>query len=269
MKLLLRSKIKTGVYQQITSEKASWNWLNFEARFMKKGEKWTFETEQYEIAIVLLGGNFKVESNKGAWETKNGRKNVFSGVAHTLYLPRETVFTLTAQSENLDIAYGWCLAERTFDPKFILPENTPTVIFGGDNATRQFNDLIPPGFGCSRIVSREVYTPSGNWSDDELSNCCNNGVAVRLEKKSPGSNKTGNLLIVAPAATAQLIGRSFRSCAILSQIIGVITVLLGLYFSAEHSTGSGSMIALVASCIFLLTAILKFSKNLVLKPNEN
>ena len=164
MKLLLRSKIKTGVYQQITSEKASWNWLNFEARFMKKGEKWTFETEQYEIAIVLLGGNFKVESNKGTWETKNGRKNVFSGVAHTLYLPRETVFTLTAQSENLDIAYGWCLAERTFDPKFILPENTPTVIFGGDNATRQFNDLIPPGFGCSRIVSREVYTPSGNWS---------------------------------------------------------------------------------------------------------
>ena len=76
-------------------------------------------------------------------------------------------------------------------------------------------------------------------------------------------------LIVAPAATAQLIGKSFRSCAILSQIIGLITVLLGLYFSAEHSTGSGSMIALVASCIFLLTAILKYSKNLVLKPNEN
>jgi len=76
-------------------------------------------------------------------------------------------------------------------------------------------------------------------------------------------------LLVAPAATAQLIGKSFRSCVILAQIIGVITVLLGLYFSAEHGTGSGSMIALVASCIFLLTAILKYSKNLVLKPNEN
>ena len=38
------------------------------------------------------------------------------------------------------------------------------MIFGGDNATRQFNDLVPPGFGCSRIISREVYTPSGNWS---------------------------------------------------------------------------------------------------------
>ena len=164
MKLLVRPKTKTGVYQQITSEKACWNWLNFEARLMKKGEEWRFETKEYEIGIVLLGGNFKVESNKGNWETKNGRKNVFSGVAHTLYLPRETVFKLTALSEILDIAYAWCLAEKSFEPKFILPENTPMVIFGGGNATRQFNDLIPPGFGCSRIVSREVYTPSGNWS---------------------------------------------------------------------------------------------------------
>ncbi len=164
MKLLVRPKTKTGVYQQITSEKACWNWLNFEARLMKKGEEWRFETKEYEIGIVLLGGNFKVESNKGNWETKNGRKNVFSGVAHTLYLPRETVFKLTALSEILDIAYAWCLAEKSFEPKFILPEKTPMVIFGGDNATRQFNDLIPPGFGCSRIVSREVYTPSGNWS---------------------------------------------------------------------------------------------------------
>ena len=38
------------------------------------------------------------------------------------------------------------------------------MIFGGDNATRQFNDLVPPGFGCHSLVCREVYTPSGNWS---------------------------------------------------------------------------------------------------------
>ena len=36
--------------------------------------------------------------------------------------------------------------------------------------------------------------------DEEFSNCCNKGDAVRLEKKSPGINRTGSLLIVAPAA---------------------------------------------------------------------
>ena len=76
-------------------------------------------------------------------------------------------------------------------------------------------------------------------------------------------------LLVAPAATAQLVGRSFRSCVILSQLIGILTVFLGLYFSAEYDTGSGSMIALVAACIFGITLILQTMKKLILKPNEN
>ena len=37
-------------------------------------------------------------------------------------------------------------------------------------------------------------------------------------------------LLVTPAATAQLVGRSFRSCMIWTQIFGFSSVLLGLYF---------------------------------------
>lgn len=164
MKLLIKPKKTFGVYQSISPKNANWNWLHFEARLMKKEEEWHFNTTENEIVIVLLGGNYKVESNRGKWETTNGRKDVFSGIAHTLYLPRNTQFKLTATSETLDIGYGWCKSDKDFEPKFLTPEEIPVVIFGGDNATRQFNDLVPPGFGCSRIVSREVYTPSGNWS---------------------------------------------------------------------------------------------------------
>lgn len=131
---------------------------------MAKGEKWKHDTQNNEIVIVLLSGNFKVDSSHGSWETINGRKDVFKGVAHTLYLSRNCKFTLEATSECLDIAYGWCETEEDFPAKFVTPEETPVVIYGGDNATRQFNDLVPPGFGCSRMVCREVYTPSGNWS---------------------------------------------------------------------------------------------------------
>ena len=63
-------------------------------------------------------------------------------------------------------------------------------------------------------------------------------------------------LLVTPAATAQLVGRSFRSCMLWTQFFGFSSVLLGLYFSAENDTGSGSMIALVAAIIFCLTAII-------------
>ena len=63
-------------------------------------------------------------------------------------------------------------------------------------------------------------------------------------------------LLVTPAATAQLVGRSFRSCMIWTQIFGLSSVMLGLYFSSELETGSGSMIALVAATIFSVVAIL-------------
>ena len=162
--LQIKPKSETGIYHQITTKSANWKYLNFEARLMSKGETWEYDTQDNEMVIVLLSGNFKVESNQGNWETKNGRKDVFSGVAHTLYLSRNSQFRLTALSDTLDIGYGWCQVDEDFPAKFVTPEDTPVVIFGGDNATRQFNDLVPPGFGCSKIVVREVYTPSGNWS---------------------------------------------------------------------------------------------------------
>lgn len=64
-------------------------------------------------------------------------------------------------------------------------------------------------------------------------------------------------LLVTPAATAQLIGKSFRSCMILTQIFGISSVLIGLYLSSELETGSGSMIALVTAIVFCLVALIK------------
>ena len=57
-------------------------------------------------------------------------------------------------------------------------------------------------------------------------------------------------LLVTPAATAQLVGRSFRGCMILTQVFGIASVMIGLYLSSELETGSGSMIALVSAVVF-------------------
>jgi ABC-type Mn2+/Zn2+ transport system permease subunit len=60
-------------------------------------------------------------------------------------------------------------------------------------------------------------------------------------------------------------------CVILSQVLGVITVLLGLYYSAELSTDSGAMIALISAIMFVLVAVSKgiFSKVTASKNNSN
>ena len=162
--LLIKPKLNSSVYQSITKESVGWKYLNFEARKLNLNEEFIWDTCENEMVVVLLSGNYKFKSNSQNFEITNGRKDVFKGVAHTLYIPRRTQICITARSKELDIAYGWCKSDMDYPLKLIKPEETQMVIFGGDNATRQFNDLIPPGFGCSKIVVREVYTPSGNWS---------------------------------------------------------------------------------------------------------
>ena len=162
--LLAKPIAESGIYQSIWKEDTGWQFLNFQARLMQRGESWRAITGDNEYAIILLGGNFSVKSNKGNWETKNGRKDVFSGIAHSLYLPRHSEFELKAESETLDIAYGWCESNEEHPAYFKRPEEVAIEIRGGDNATRQINSLLQPGFACHRLVSVEVYTPSGNWS---------------------------------------------------------------------------------------------------------
>lgn len=76
-------------------------------------------------------------------------------------------------------------------------------------------------------------------------------------------------LLVTPAATAQLVGRSFRSCLLWTQFFGLSSVLMGIYFSAELDTGSGSMIAFVAAAIFGIVAIFQSAVKAFTKPTDN
>lgn len=83
---------------------------------------------------------------------------------YTLYLPRRTTFKVTSITPQVKIAYGWAAASKDFTPILVTPDKVEVEIRGGENATRQINKMIPPGFPCERLVVVEVYTPSGNWS---------------------------------------------------------------------------------------------------------
>lgn len=166
-RLLVKSSPDNEIYQSITPAEAGWNYLNFTARTLKPGKEWIGCTGNNEYLFVLLGGNFLAETSAGIWETTNGRKDVFSGLPHALYLPQNTDFKITPAGSSSDIACGWCIAEKSFPAKIITPsdvENMGIEFRGGDNASRQINRILPPGSPASRLVCVEVYTPSGNWS---------------------------------------------------------------------------------------------------------
>ncbi len=140
-----------------------YQYLTFEPRRLKPGERFTGSTGENELALVLLGGRCSVESSRGAWPSFGGRVHVFDGLPYTLYLPIRTEFTVTAETD-CDLALCYCRAEREFPPALVAPDAVEVEIRGGGNATRQINHMLRPGFAAHRILICEVYTPGGNWS---------------------------------------------------------------------------------------------------------
>lgn len=147
----------------VTPESAGWEYISFQARRLATGQSWSFETGAAELALVNLTGTYTVQSSRGAWTDIGGRKTVFEGAAHALYLPRRTEFTVTADQGG-EFAVTWVPTDQNHEPYLIRPQDVPISIRGGDNASRQINDLLPPGSPVHRLVLVEVYTPSGNWS---------------------------------------------------------------------------------------------------------
>jgi 5-deoxy-glucuronate isomerase len=163
-KMLVRPRNDgSDVLLSITPEGAGWEYISFEARTLATGASWSFATGENELVVVNLTGTYDVTSSRGAWTGVGGRENVFTGAADAVYLPRNTDFTVTA-TQGGDFAVAWVPTDEDHDPWHIRAEDVAVDVRGGDNVSRQINDLLPPGSPVHRLVLVEVYTPSGNWS---------------------------------------------------------------------------------------------------------
>ena len=151
------------VIVEVTPELAGWDYVHFQLRYLAPQQSWTFTTDNHEMAIVPLSGRLSVEADRGSWHRVGERESVFSGLPHALYLPRQTAFTVTAETP-CEFAVAFAPTDQDHQPQLVTPADIETEFRGGDNATRQINSILPPGFPCHRLVIVEVYTPGGNWS---------------------------------------------------------------------------------------------------------
>ena len=144
-------------------ETFGFDYLGFQARPLAAGEDFQGETGERELAIVLLGGQCSVESSAGSWPRFGERPHVFAGLPYTLYLPIDTRFRVTADSD-CDLAFCYCRAEQRYPAQLVTPRDVRVELRGGGNATRQIHHILTPEFPAQRLLIVEVYTPAGNWS---------------------------------------------------------------------------------------------------------
>jgi len=164
--LLIRSTDhgETGVFAGVTAEEAGWEHLNMAARRLNAGMTFSGQTGDYETAHVILGGRCHVRFSGGEFLNVGRRPTVFSGMPWAVYLPPGVDYEIAALTDGFEAASCWVKAEAAFPARLVTPRDSAIELRGGENASRQINSILPPGFPCQRIVAVEVFTPGGNWS---------------------------------------------------------------------------------------------------------
>jgi 5-deoxy-glucuronate isomerase len=157
------SKTVSGETLLVTPESTGYQYLTLSIRKLLRGEKLQSETDATELGMVVLGGRCSVESTAGSWPNIGSRAHVFDGLPTAVYLPIETEFTVSAETD-CELALCFSRAEQTFPGRLVTPDDIEVEIRGGENATRQINHILKPKFPAQRLLLVEVYTPSGNWS---------------------------------------------------------------------------------------------------------
>lgn len=154
----------TGIFTHVTPQIAGWDYLHMAARRLNAGMSYGGSTGAYEYVHVILSGVCSIRTSAGNFERVGRRPNVFSGMPYALYLSRSTDFEITALTDDFEMASCWVATDEDHPARLITPADCSIELRGGENASRQINSIMPPGFDCQRIVCVEVFTPGGNWS---------------------------------------------------------------------------------------------------------
>lgn len=150
-----------GLRTHVSPERAGWHYLDFGVRALAAGHEHREESGDRELALVFLSGDADVEVGGRSWSIQ-GRRGVFHGMAHVVYVPPDHAYRVSAR-DGVEIAVGSAPAEGKLEPRLITPDEVKVEIRGGHNVTRQISHILDPG-DAEHLLCVEVYTPSGNWS---------------------------------------------------------------------------------------------------------
>ena len=141
--------------------------LNFELLVLEAGESVKGETGNREILAVILGGKATIRAGEQVFAEVGERRTVFDGKPYTVYLPAAVTYEIMAVTDT-QIALPSAPSDLKTEPYLITPDEVVTGVWGYDNHTRHFHQILvesaQPQLPARRLIVGETFTPSGNWS---------------------------------------------------------------------------------------------------------
>jgi 5-deoxy-glucuronate isomerase len=163
-KLLVRPrKSANGIVHRVTPKSAGWTYVGFEARDLKKGDRFAGKTGKMEACVVILSGKARVTASGFDSGVIGERANVFEGLPWSAYLPAKSSYEIEAASD-CELAICTAPAVGKLPPRVIGPTEVETMTRGAGSNTRYVRNILSETATAESLLVVEVITPGGNWS---------------------------------------------------------------------------------------------------------
>lgn len=130
---------------------------------LKKSQTYMAEEAPVETALIILSGKCTIKGDDFEFKSLGGRKDVFSGKPFTAYIPCKKNYGITAETDELEIAWTTAPSDKTdIAPYFISPEQVKEAHIGNENYQRDAYLMLTDEFPSAHLFIGEAFVPSGN-----------------------------------------------------------------------------------------------------------
>jgi 5-deoxy-glucuronate isomerase len=166
MKHFFKAESKKG-YREVVDETAGLDVIGFGLINLEKGESIELESGEFELGLVILSGVCDVVCGEHKFLNKGNRKDVFSGKPTTIYIGRDSKYSVKAVGEGtLEIGVCKVKADKKYEAFVVDADEVNTEHRGQLNWQRDVNDIITGKYEgkVDKIVLGETYGCPGQWS---------------------------------------------------------------------------------------------------------
>jgi 5-deoxy-glucuronate isomerase len=162
MKHLYRCPAEPGFNRILNPGDSEMALTGFALLVLRAGEKHVLAAQPSERALIVLSGHCHVHAGGVQFPNVGGRKDVFSGLPYTVYVPSGMACEIRAVAE-VELAVAESPSTRTGRPLLIGPDQVKTVSLGRDNFTRQAFIMVDDKQPSEHFFIGEAIVPPGNW----------------------------------------------------------------------------------------------------------
>jgi 5-deoxy-glucuronate isomerase len=154
-----------GLQEVVSPRNSMLEYISLRVLQLNPGECYAGNSGDEELALVIISGTCRIRTQNYDWQNVGRRNNPFENPAHTVYLPCNTKYEITATHGQVEIAIGGALSDRAGDPVLITPEQVGYERRGAWHWERHIYNIITTVNPVSqRLFIIEVITPPGHWS---------------------------------------------------------------------------------------------------------